>query len=201
MRRVRILTGSLYHRDRDKILTKLVIFWGRGAFQGPSCTGRQNVTAFSRDFSLSPKMFKNRPCSGHVLRPARGWRVPNPPGLCHTVQSRKAQRRGNAMKRTKGISLLAALQPDGAGTAKIHVGMAARRAAADPVAHGSHQQFPLLLLMFVGKPLRCISDLFVHGSPLLFLSDITIPQTPQTFQPAALFCSASCWQKGTRCYL
>ena len=73
------------------------------------CTGRQNVTAFSRKFSLSPKTFKNRPCSGHVLRPARGWRVPNPPGLCHTVQSRKAQRRGNAMKRTKGISLLAAL--------------------------------------------------------------------------------------------
>ena len=191
MRRVRILTRLSYHRDRDKILTKLVIFWGRGAFQGPSCTGRQNVTAFSRNFSLSPKTFKNRPCSGHVLRPARGWRVPNPPGLCHTVQSRKAQRRGNAMKRTKGISLLAALL----------AGVCLGGAAADPVAHGSHQQLPLLLLMFVGKALRCVWDLFVHGSPLLFLSDIAIPQTPQTFQPAALFCSASCWQKGTRCYL
>ena len=48
------------------------------------------------------------------------------------------------MKRTKGISLLAALL----------AGVCLDGAAADPVAHGSHQQLPLLLLMFVGKALR-----------------------------------------------
>ena len=50
MRRVRILTGLLYHRDRDKILTKLVIFWGRGAFQGPSCTGGTMVSGPAQSY-------------------------------------------------------------------------------------------------------------------------------------------------------
>ena len=191
MRRVRILTRLSYHRDRDKILTKLVIFWGRGAFQGPSCTGGTMLQHFPGIFHFLRKRSKIDRAAGMFCVLQGGGEFPIRPVCAILYKAGRHKGGENAMKRTKGISLLAALL----------AGVCLGGAAADPVAHGSHQQLPLLLLMFVGKALRCVWDLFVHGSPLLFLSDIAIPQTPQTFQPAALFCSASCWQKGTRCYL